>query len=61
MSKSCNYIQENIQNVSGYGFLCHPGWEDEVEKWANRLASMIAVSIDEEKYDLEYWTQHERW
>lgn len=48
MSKSCNYIQKNIQNVSGYGFLCHPEWEDEIENWAKRLAEMIDISIKEE-------------
>ena len=41
MSKSCNYIEKNIQEISGFGFLVHPDWEDEVEAFAKRLEEMI--------------------
>lgn len=50
MSKSCNYIYENIQKISGYGFLVHPEWEDEIELFSMRLKEMIKQS---EKEDVE--------
>lgn len=48
MSRSCNYIEQNIQKVSGYGFLVHPKWETEVEMFANRLKEMISQAEKEE-------------
>jgi hypothetical protein len=48
MSKSCNYIEKNIQKISGYGFLSHPEWEDEVEMFANKLEEMIEQSVKED-------------
>lgn len=44
MSKSCNYIKDNIHEISGLGGLCHPDWEDEVERFASRLKEMIRIS-----------------
>lgn len=41
MSKACNYIEKNIQEISGFGFLVHPEWENEVEAFAKRLEEMI--------------------
>lgn len=41
MSCACNYIEKNIQEISGFGFLVHPEWEDEVEEFAKRLKDMI--------------------
>lgn len=49
MSKSCNYIYENIQKISGYGFLDHPEWENEVEKFSMHLKEIIEQSEKENK------------
>ena len=48
MSKACNYIEKNIQEISGFGFLVHPEWENEVEQFAKRLEEMIK-QVDEEE------------
>ena len=48
MSKACNYIEKNIQIISGYGFLFHPEWEEEVEEFSKKLENMMEEAEGEQ-------------